>query len=40
MWDALNEIAGYVGALVTMNQRTNTNEWTQTTELEYLNFSN
>ncbi len=37
MWDALNEIAGYVGALVTMNQRTNTNEWTQATELEYLN---
>lgn len=37
MWDALNEIAGYVGALVTMNQRTNVNEWAQTTESEYLN---
>ncbi|MCK9492808.1 MAG: hypothetical protein M0Q00_00410 [Acholeplasmataceae bacterium] len=35
MWDALNEIAGYVGALVTMNQRTNVNEWTQAAAKDY-----
>ena len=37
MWDALNEIAGYVGALVTMNARTNFNEWIAATETDYNN---
>lgn len=37
MWDALNEIAGYVGALVTMNARTNTTEWVQATAQDYAN---
>ena len=40
MWDALQEIAGYVGALITMNQRAETTQWQPATEGEFAGALN